>query len=530
MQFDLNNYPYPSQRRVILGKRCAVATSQHLATLAGIEIFNKGGNAVDAAIATAITLTVVEPTSNGIGGDAFALVWDGKLHGINGSGKSPQNLSLDHFSGLDNLPLRGWLSVTVPGAVALWRSLWDKWGKLPFEELFISAIRYAAEGFPVSPLTAEAWQRVQSIYLPQKEKKYQPFKDIFFPNGRAPRTGEIWGSQEHAETLREIAATGGESFYRGKLAEAIATFAADTGGILTLDDLNAHQSLWVDPISTTYRNLKVWEIPPNTQGIAALIALNILEEFDMENCSYESVERLHRQIEAMKLAFADVYHHVSDLDYMSVTCEQLLNKTYAQQRQQLIQETAIPLFHPGLPKGGTVYLCTADQDLMVSLIQSNYEGFGGGILIPDTGIALHNRGAGFTLEANHPNQVAPNKRPFHTIIPGFLTQDQQAIGPFGVMGAPMQPQGHLQVVSNLVDYHFNPQAALDAPRWRFLRENKILLERGVPSEIVQDLANRGHQISLSPCTMFGKGQMIIRQNGVLVAASESRADGLALGY
>ncbi|PSF38133.1 gamma-glutamyltransferase [Aphanothece hegewaldii CCALA 016] len=530
MQFDLNHYPYSSQRRVILGKRCAIATSQHLATLAGIEIFNKGGNAVDAAVASAITLTVVEPTSNGIGGDAFALVWDGKIHGINGSGKSPQNLSLDHFAGFDEMPLRGWLAVTVPGAVALWRSLWEKWGKLPFEELFISAIRHATEGFPVSPLTAEAWERPRSLYLPLKGKEYQPFKDIFFPKGRAPKTGEIWGSQEHAETLKEIATTGGESFYRGKLAEAIANFAAETGGIITLDDLNAHQTLWVEPISTTYRNLEVWEIPPNTQGIAALMALNILEEFDMKNCAYESGERLHRQIEAMKLAFADVYHHIGDLAHMSVTCEQLLNKTYAKQRQQLIQDTATSLFNAGLPTGGTVYLCTADQDLMVSLIQSNYEGFGGGILVPDTGIALHNRGAGFTLQANHPNQVAPSKRPFHTIIPGFLTQDQQAIGPFGVMGAPMQPQGHLQVVSNLVDYHFNPQATLDAPRWRFLRENKVLLERGVPPEIVQDLVNRGHQISMSPHTMFGKGQIIIKQNGVLVAASESRADGLALGY
>jgi gamma-glutamyltranspeptidase/glutathione hydrolase len=460
----------------------------------------------------------------------LAIVWDGKLHGINGSGKSPQNLTLDRFAGLDEIPLRGWLTVTVPGAVALWRSLWDRWGKLPFEELFAPAIRHAAEGFPVSPVTAEAWQRAESLYLPLKDKEFQPLKEVFFPKGSAPKTGEIWGSQVMADTLKEIATTGGESFYRGKLAEAIVSFAAQTGGILTLDDLKAHRSLWVDPISTTYRNLEVWELPPNTQGIAALMALNILEAFEMANCAYESGERLHRQIEAMKLAFADVYHHVGDLESMRVTTAQLLNKTYARQRRQLILDTAIPLANPGLPRGGTVYLCTAEPDLMVSLIQSNYEGFGSGILVPDTGIALHCRGAGFTLESGHPNQVAPNKRPFHTIIPGFLTQGQKAIGPFGLMGAPMQPQGHLQVVSNLVDYHFNPQTALDAPRWRFLRENRILLERGVPREIVQDLSDRGHQIALSPYTMFGKGQMIVRQNGVLVAASESRADGLALGY
>ncbi|ACK71491.1 Gamma-glutamyltransferase [Gloeothece citriformis PCC 7424] len=530
MNFDLNSYPYPSQRRLILNQRCAIATSQHLATLAGMEMFLQGGNAIDAVVASAIALTVVEPTSNGIGSDAFAIVWDGKLQGINASGKSPQHLPLDAFRSLTMMPELGWLTVTVPGAVSAWYSLWRRWGKLPFEQLFTPAIRYAEEGFPVSPVTAQAWKRIEKIYLSLSSPEYEPFKQVFFPHNRAPKTGEIWGSLDHANTLREIAATGGESFYRGKLANAIASFSAATGGYLTQKDLADHQPLWVDPIFTQYHNLKVWEMPPNGQGIAALMALNILEGFEMERYPRDSVESFHRQIEAMKLSFADVYRHVADIEHMAVMVDHLLDKTYASERRQLIQDRAIPLAASGLPKGGTVYLCAADRDLMVSFIQSNYEGFGSGILIPDTGIALQNRGAGFTLESGHPNRVAPSKRPFHTIIPGFLTQEDQPLGPFGVMGAPMQPQGHLQMVVNLSNYQMNPQTALDAPRWRFLEGNKVLLEEGVPPEIVRELSQRGHQIQVAPEFMFGKGQMILRHNGILVAGSEPRADGLALGY
>ena len=526
----LNYYPYPSQRRVILGKRGAVATSQPLATLAGMEMFLAGGNAVDAAIAMAITLTVVEPTSNGIGSDAFALVWDGKLHGLNASGKSPQNLTLNHFAGMEKMPNLGWLTVTVPGAVSAWRSLWERWGKLPFEQLFYCAIRYAQEGFPVSPVTAQAWKAAENIYLPLTAPEFQAFKKVFFPNYRAPRTGEIWTSKVHAKTLNAIAASGGESFYRGEIAQAIANFAADTGGLLTTTDLAIHKPIWVEPISTQYRQFQVWEIPPNTQGIAALMALNILENFDMASHPRESGESYHRQIEAMKLAFADVYRNVADPHFMELPVEELLDKNYARQRQKLIQNQAISLIKPGLPKGGTVYLAAADHDLMVSFIQSNYECFGSGILIPGTGIALQNRANGFTLEAGHPNQIAPSKRPFHTIIPGFLTQDNQPLGPFGVMGAPMQPQGHLQVVVNLTDYQMNPQAALDAPRWRFISGNRVLLESTVPKNAILDLVERGHDIQIAPERMFGKGQIILQQNGVFVAASEPRSDGLALAY
>lgn len=526
---NLSDYPYPSARRVVMGQRRAVATSQPLATLAGMEMFWAGGNAVDAALAIAIALTIVEPTSNGIGSDAFALVWDGKLHGLNASGRSPQNLSFRDFAGMDKVSLLGWLPVTVPGAVSAWRNLSQRWGKLPFEKLFEPAIRYAEEGFPVSPVTAQLWKRAEDVYLPLKAKEFEPFKAVFFPNNRAPVAGEVWGSLLHAKTLKAIATSGGDSFYTGELAQKIANFAADTGGFLTSADLAAHQADWVEPISTHYRDLTVWEIPPNTQGIAALMALDILEGFDLGCYPRESVESYHLQIEAMKLAFADIHRHAADPNFMEVAVEHLLDKAYARERRQLIGEQAVLLAQPGLPKGGTVYLAAADEELMVSFIQSNYEGFGSGILIPDTGIALQNRGAGFSLEAGHPNLFAPSKRAFHTIIPGFLTQDGQPLGPFGVMGASMQPQGHLQVVVNLTDYGMNPQAALDAPRWRFVAGKTVLLEQSVPRDIAIALAERGHDIQAGVEGIhFGRGQMILRRNGVLVAASEPRADGLAL--
>jgi gamma-glutamyltranspeptidase / glutathione hydrolase len=528
---NLTDYPYPSSRRVILGQRHAAATSQPLATLAGMEMFWAGGNAVDAAVAMAIALTVVEPTSNGIGSDAFALVWDGKLQGLNGSGKSPQALSSAHGAGLTTLPQLGWLSVTTPGAVAAWRSLWERWGRLPFEQLFAPAIRYAETGFPVSPETARAWQAAEKIFLAPHASLprdlFDAFKQTFFKGDRAPKAGEIWGSLNHASTLRDIAATGGESFYRGQLAAQIAEYAAATGGLLTAIDLAAHQSQWVEPISTTYRDLTVWEIPPNGQGIAALMALNILEGFDLDRYPRESVESYHWQIEAMKLAFADAHQHVADLDWMQVGVPELLHKHYAQKRRSLIGDRALTT--ASFPTGGTVYLATADADLMVSFIQSNYEGFGSGVLIPGTGIALQNRGMGFSLQPGHPNQVAPSKRPFHTIIPGFLTQGNQPLGAFGLMGAHMQPQGHLQLAVNLADYGMNPQAALDAPRWQITSGKTVWVEQSTPRSLVLALLERGHDVQvIAEGRSFGKGQIILRQNGILIAASEPRADGLAL--
>jgi gamma-glutamyltranspeptidase/glutathione hydrolase len=513
-----------------MGSRGAVATSQPLAAMAGMEMLWAGGNAVDAAVATAIALTVVEPTSNGIGSDAFALVWDGQLHSLNASGASPQNLTLEQFQGLATVPETGWSAVTVPGAVSAWCKLWERWGRLPFEQLLAPAVRYAEQGFPVSPVTSLAWKRAESIYLPLTGAEFAPFQKVFFPNNRAPASGEIWHSQAHADTLREIAATGGESFYRGKLAQRIADFTAATGGYLSISDLATHQADWVTPISTNYRGLTVWEIPPNTQGIATLIALNILSGFDLSRIPRESTQSYHLQIEAMKLAFADLYRYIADERFLEVPVEHFLSPGYAAVRRSSITEKAIFSALPGLPKGGTVYLAAADGELMVSFIQSNYMGFGSGILPAGTGIALQNRGCCFTLEPGHPNQLAPGKRPLHTIIPGFLTTENQPIGPFGVMGGAMQPQGHLQVVVNLADYGMNPQAALDAPRWQFVSGSKVLLESTVAQDVAQGLAQRGHDVRQSPADFFGRGQIISKQDRVFVAASESRADGLAIAW
>lgn len=526
---DLTKYPYLSTRPVIMGTRGAVATSQPLAAMAGMEMLCAGGNAVDAAVAMAIALTVVEPTSNGIGSDAFAFVWDGQLHSLNASGFSPQKLLIEHFQGLTAIPRTGWHSVTVPGAVSSWRTLWERWGRLPFEQLFAPAIRYAEEGFPVSPVTSLAWKLAESIYLPLTGAEFAPFQQLFFPNHRAPAAGEIWHSAAHASTLREIAQTGGESFYRGRLAEQITNFAANTGGYLSKSDLAAHEAHWVKPISTDYRGVTVWELPPNTQGIAALIALNIISGFDLSSIDRESPESYHLQIEAMKLALADLYKYIADPTFLKVSPEHLLSLDYAAERRALIGDLAIAKPLHGLPKGGTVYLAAADGELMVSFIQSNYLGFGSGIVPEGTGIALQNRACGFSLEAEHPNLLAPGKRPFHTIIPGFLTIGNQPLGPFGVMGAAMQSQGHVQVVVNLADYHMNPQAALDAPRWRCISDG-ILLEPSVAPSVLQGLQQRGHNVHFSPEGFFGRGQMVLKHSGVLLAASESRADGLAIAW
>ncbi|MCF2970000.1 gamma-glutamyltransferase family protein [Synechococcus sp. Nb3U1] len=532
---DLSHYPFTSQRRVVMGRRGAVATSQPLAAMAGMELFWAGGNAVDAALAMAIALTVVEPTSNGIGSDAFALVWDGahRLHGLNASGRSPAALTPQHFTGYERIPPLGWLTVTIPGAVSAWQALHRRWGRLPFERLFEPAIRLAQEGFPVSPRIAQLWQAAEKTYLPLQDPCHQPFLEVFFPQGRAPRAGEIWGSPRHAQTLETLARTGGESFYRGELAQKLLAFSESTGGILSPSDLQTHQADWVEPICTHYRGYTVWEMPPNGQGIAALMALNLLEGFELSRIPYHSSERYHLQIEAMKLAFADVHRQVADPDYLQVSPAQMLDKGYAEQRRGLIRSEAIPVAQPGLPQGGTVYLAAVDGDLMVSFIQSNFDGFGSGLLVPGTGIALHNRGTGFTLESGHPNQVGPRKRPYHTIIPAFLSKDGIPLGPFGVMGGAMQPQGHVQVVVNRVDYGLNPQAALDAPRWRYLQGNQVVVEATVPESVVQELAARGHQVRVmltEDYYGFGRGQIIFRAGDALISASEPRADGLALAW
>ena len=531
------DFPYASRRMPVVASRGVVATSEPLAAQAGLEMLRRGGNAIDAAVATAIALTVVEPTSNGIGSDAFALVWDGdRLHGLNASGRSPTALTLDHFRdrGLTAVPTRGWLPVTVPGAPAAWRDLHARFGKLPFAALFEPAITYAEEGFPVGPVTAQGWGATARAWAEQLTgPEFQPWFATFAPDGEAPGPADVWRLPEHARTLRLIAESGAEDFYRGELAERIADFAAVTGGYLTRDDLAAHENSWVEPIRAEYRGYEVWELPPNGQGIAALTALAILEGFDLARYPRESPESYHLQIEAMKHGVRDALRYVPEPELPPVPAPALLAREYAAQRRRLIGERALEPA-PGTPhRSGTVYLCAADGDgLMVSLIQSNYQGFGSGLVVPGTGIALQNRGSCFVLDPEHPDCAGPRKRPYHTIIPAFLTRGGEAVGPFGVMGGYMQPQGHLQMVVNQVDYGLNPQASLDAPRWQWTRGKEVAVEVDVPQHVLHGLWARGHQLAVRHSGgSFGKGQIIQRlPNGAYVAGSEPRADGCAVGF
>jgi gamma-glutamyltranspeptidase / glutathione hydrolase len=520
-------FPYASQRMPILARN-AVATSQPLAAQAGLSMLYKGGSAVDAAIATAITLTVVEPTGNGIGSDAFAILWDGsKLHGLNASGRSPESWTLDRFTGKTAMPSKGWDAVTVPGAVSAWVALSERFGKLPFADLFEPAIRYAADGYLVSPTIARLWAR-QAPSL----KDVPGFAEHFMPHGRAPEPGEKFTAPAQARTLERIAATKGAAFYRGELAESMTAHCRKHGGAVVMADLAAHTADWIVPLAQHYRNYTLHEIPPNGQGIAAQMALGILESFDMGAFPVDSVDSLHLQIEAMKLAFADVYEHVSDSDTMRVKNAALLDKEYLRTRSRLIDMKKAQRPHYGLPtSGGTVYLTAADaQGMMVSYIQSNYQGFGSGVVVD--GISMQNRGYGFSLRPGHANVVAPRKRPFHTIIPAFVTQNTRPVMSFGVMGGSMQPQGHTQVMVRLTDYHQNPQAASDAPRWRLDDQMNVQLESEVPAAVVDELKSRGHRTILSNrmSTEFGRGQFIFKLHDGYFAASEKRTDGQAVGF
>ena len=533
---DLLGLPYTSRRSPVMAVNGVVATSQPLAAQAGLSMLQQGGSAVDAAIATGIALTVVEPTSNGIGGDVFSLVWDGgKLHGINGSGRAPAatTAAAIRADGYSTMPTRGWWPVTVPGAPAAWADLHAKFGKLPFEKLFEPAIAYARRGYFVSPVISRLWaSAADNTYGSLPGEVFEPWRATFMPGGRPPAAGERWSSEGHASTLEKIAASGSREFYEGSLAREIAAFAARTGGPMTVADLASHTSTWVEPIRTTYRGYEVAEIPPNGQGIATLIGLNIVEGFDIPSMARDSVEAYHLQLEALKLSLTDAMAYVADMDHVEVPVTGLLDKEYASQRQALIGKQAI---RPtaGKPKtGGTIYLCAADADgMMVSYIQSNYQGFGSGVVVPGTGISLHNRGYGFNLEDGHPNQVAPRKRPFHTIIPGFLLREGQAVGPFGVMGGFMQAQGHMQMVINTVDYGMNPQASLDAPRWRWDGDMSVVIEPTADPSIADGLRARGHDVTVAQDGGFGRGQIIWKlPGGGYVAGSDKRADGCAAAY
>jgi len=525
--------PYPSQRPVVIARN-VVATSQPLAAQAGLRMLQLGGNAVDAAIATAITMTVVEPTGNGIGSDAFCILWDGRrLHGLNASGRAPKALRPEHVAGTEAKPARGWGSVTVPGAVSAWVELSAKFGKLPFETLFEPAIRYARGGYHVTPLTARGWSYAEKAFA---ANEFAEFRRGFLPGGRAPAAGELFKFPDQARTLELIAASKGEAFYRGALAEAMVADAKSNGAPLALDDLANHRADWVGTVNQAYGEYELHEIPPNGQGIAALQMLGILEQVGHGQYPVDSAESLHLQIEAMKLAFADAYAHVADREHMKVRPEQLLDPAYLAARAKLIdsQRAQVPVYGAP-PAGGTIYLTAADESgMMVSFIQSNYYGFGSGVVVPGTGISLQNRGAGFVNQPGHPNHAEGGKRPFHTIIPAFLTRGGAPVMSFGVMGGPMQPQGHAQMVLRLADYGQNPQAAADAPRWRVMGGLEVALEDGYSPETIAGLEARGHVLHRSKVGTdfgFGGAQLALRlEDGAYATGSDPRKDGQAVGY
>ena len=523
-------FPYASQRMPVLAKNI-VATSQPLAAQAGLRMLLKGGNAVDAALATAIAATVVEPVANGIGGDAFALVWDGKkVHGLNASGRSPQAWTPDRFKGLSAMPTKGWDSVVVPGAVSAWVELSKRFGKLAFAELFVPAIEYARHGFHVSPTISRQWHAQVPLLFDQPG-----FSSAFLPAGQAPGAGQIFAFPAQADTLSAIAQTYGETFYRGEIAEKIVADSRLHGGALTYKDFADHRPFWVEPISHQYRDLTLHEIPPNGQGLAALIALGILNHLDIRGMGIDTAESIHAQIEATKLAFADVYAHVADPKAMALNSSQFLDPDYLSGRAKLINMEKAQWPGTGYQRSeGTVYLAAADSNgMMVSYIQSNFRGFGSGVVVPETGISMGNRGSGFSLDPDHPNVVGGGKLPFHTIIRGFVTKNDEAVMSFGVMGANMQPQGHVQMMTRLADFGQNMQAASDAPRWKITEDQLgLMVEPGFDEKVLEQLASRGHRLIFAPreSTEFGAAQLIFRLNDGYLGASERRRDGQAVGF
>lgn len=540
MPFDWTS-AYPSVRLPIFGRN-VVATSHPLAAQAGLRMLAAGGNAVDAAIATAAVMTVVEPCSNGLGSDAFCILWDGaRLHGLNASGRAPSAWTPEYFRARygdqPTPPKRGWDSVTVPGAVAGWVALSERFGRLPFADLMAPAIETAERGYAVPVVVQHKWAAAAQV----ADLVSQPgFASAFLPKGHAPAVGEVFKFPGAARALRAIADTRGAAFYQGEIAECMVRHARAEGGALTLGDLSDFRPEWVETISRAYRGHRLHEIPPNGQGIAALLALGIVSQFDLASMDPDSPEAAHLQIEAMKLAFADTYRFVAERDAMQVSTEQLLDDGYLAARARLIDPRRAQDFGAGNPvKGGTIYLTAADASgMMVSFIQSNYMGFGSGVVVPEYGVSMQNRGFGFSLDPGHANVVAPGKRPFHTIIPAFLTTEAGApVMSFGVMGANMQPQGHLQTVVRLLDHRQSPQAACDAPRWRVNQGLSINVEQHMPSATVQALAGMGHRIETISDSYqdFGAGQYIARlgedpaEEGY-VAASDPRRDGQAVAF
>ncbi|UUZ69223.1 gamma-glutamyltransferase family protein [Polaromonas sp. P2-4] len=536
LNFNFSN-PYTSTRLPLFARN-VVSTSHPLGAQAGLRMLLKGGNAVDAAIAAAAAMAIVEPVSNGLGSDAFCILWDGKeLHGLNASGHAPQAWTPDYFKrkygdGASSPPKRGMDSVSVPGAVGGWVALSERFGKLPFADLMEPAIEIAERGYLLPPVVQQKWAAATS-----ELQSLPGFADAFLPWGRAPNIGELFQFKAAGKALRAIAETRGAAFYGGAIAQAIEKFSVQNGGSLTAKDFENYQPEWVKPIAKDYRGYTLHEIPPNGQGIAALMALGILDKFDVAGLPVDGVDSQHLQIEAMKLAFADVYKYVAEPSSMEVTAAQMLDDAYLASRAKLIDMKKAQDFGGGNPvKGGTIYLTAADEDgMMVSFIQSNYMGFGSGCVEPEFGISLQNRGCGFSLAAGA-NQVAPGKRPFHTIIPAFLSQDGQPVMSFGVMGGNMQPQGHMQTLVRMLDYKQSPQAACDAPRWRYNAGFEINVEASMNPATVQGLAERGHRMEVINDSYqdFGAGQFIWRAGSPktegYVAASDARRDGQAVGF
>ena len=530
ISFDPLTYHYSSRRNVIYGRKGMVCTGNPLAAQAGLDVLRKGGNAIDAAVAAASALTVVEPTANGIGSDAFAIVYTGgKLYGLNSSGPSPMGISLEAVTGrgFEKMPENGVVPVNVPGAPGAWSALSKRFGRLPLTETMASAIGYAEEGYVLQPGVGSLWKASFDRYrkaLPQMPE-LQGWFDTFAPDGKVLQTGDILTLPDHARTLRAIAETDAEDFYRGETAEKIDRFFREHGGFLRKEDLAAYQPEWVTPLTTDYKGYTVCEIPPNGHGITVLMALNILR--GMEE-SHDPFIRTHNQIEAMKLAFTDTQKYVADPRFMQVTPEELLSEEYAAARRALIGREALMPQPWTSVKGGTVYLCTADgEGNMVSYIQSNYMGFGSGVIVPGTGVSLNNRGANFYLDPNAANCVGPGKKSYHTIIPGFLMKDGAPVGPFGIMGGFMQPQAHLQVLLSAIDGHLNPQDALDKPRWMWTGGKTIEVEQSFDPALLGQLARAGHNIVVRQSSVpFGRGEIIWRDDrGVLVGGCEMRTDG-----
>ena len=543
-QDRITGYNFATRSEVI-AKHGMAATSQPLATQVALDILKQGGNAIDAAIAANATIGLMEPTGNGMGGDLFAIIWDAEkqeLVGLNASGRSPYDLSLDYFkeNGYEKIPSHGPLSVSVPGCVSGWYSMHDRYGSLPMTNVLQPAITYAREGFPVSEVIAHYWQRGAN-YL----QRFDGFAEVYMPDGKAPQKGEIFKNPYLANTLEKIATDGRDAFYKGDIARTIAKYIKEQGGFLSYKDLADHTDTWVTPISTNYRGYDVYELPPNGQGTAALQMLNILEGYDLSSMGYNSPEYVHTFLEAKKLAYEDRAKYYADPDFVSIPIKTLISKDYAEERRKLIDENQAALSYDAgeLKNGDTIYLTVADKDgNMVSLIQSNFRGMGSGMTPPGLGFVLQDRGELFSLEEGHNNVYEPHKRPFHTIIPAFVMKDGKPYISFGLMGGGMQPQGHVQIVVNMIDFGMNLQEAGDAPRIHHSSDSQptggkmtdggeVNLESGFPEETIRKLMRMGHTIvpAIGP---FGGYQAIMydAENGVYYGASESRKDGQAAGY